>query len=339
VSFAGLAVPIWWSWVVYTAYAERFDTDDPGYRLLATAGMLGIAAVAVSLERVFHGGDAAFVVPYLVVRAVPFALYLRAGRDVPLGREIARGYGTGSAVAAALWLGALLVPAPERYALWALAVAVELSTPFARRRTVAQAPIDASHLGERFGLFTIIVIGETIVAVGTGLAGSGLDATSGFLAITAFGIAVCLWWSYFELVGATAAVRSFAGHMLYVFAHLPLVVGLTAVGAGTLLAIEHAAEPALDLATRVALCGGVALFLLATATIQLAATGARERLPRLRLMAAALALALIPFGAWPDPLITLVALGAVLATAVIAETLGVRGGSGTGLPRRCNKRR
>jgi len=322
IGFAALAVPIWWSWVIYTAYAERFDTDEPGYRLLALVAMLGIAAVAVSLERVFHGGDAAFVVAYLVVRAVPLALYLRAGRHVPLGRELAVGYGTGSAVAAALWLGALLLPAPERYGLWALAVLVELLTPFVRRRTVARAPIDAAHLGERFGLFTIIVIGEIVVAVGAGLTASDLDTASGLLAIATFAIAACLWWSYFELVGATAAVRSFAIHMLYVFGHLPLVVGLTAVGAGTLLAIEHATDPALDLATRVALCGGVALFLLATAVIKIAATGAHRHSPRSRLAAAVSALALIPVGASFQPLITVVVLVAVLGTAVIGEARG-----------------
>jgi len=207
----------------------------------------------------------------------------------------------------------------QRYTLWALAVAVELLTPFLRRRIVEQAPIDASHLGERFGLFTIIVIGETVVAVGNGVSGSDLDVTSGLLGIAAFTIAACLWWSYFELVGATAAVRNFAVHMLHVFGHLPLVIRLTAVGAGTLLAIGHATEPALDLPTRIALCGGVALFLVASVIIQVATTGASERLSRSRLAAAAAALALIPLGAWSPPLLTVAALVAALATAVIAE--------------------
>ncbi len=93
------------------------------------------------------------------------------------------------------------------------------------------------------------------------------------------------------------------------------------MGAGTLLAIEQAAEPALDLATRVALCGGVALFLLATAVIQLAVSGASRQLPRWRLAAAGLALGLIPLGAWPGPLLTIGALAAVLGAAVTAEAL------------------
>lgn len=121
--------------------------------------------------------------------------------------------------------------------------------------------------------------------------------------------------------------------MLYVLGHLPLVVGLTAVGAGTLLAIEHATEPALDLAPRVALCGGVALFLLATAVIQFAATGTHEHLPRSRLGAAAQALALIPLGAWLPPLITVAVLVALLVTSLIAEASPIRGDAPRTTPR------
>src|ERR671937_879089 len=44
--FAGLFVPVWWAWVGYTFYADRFDTDDAPHRLLMIAGMFAVAGLA-----------------------------------------------------------------------------------------------------------------------------------------------------------------------------------------------------------------------------------------------------------------------------------------------------
>src|SRR5579859_1019274 len=160
VRFVGLFVPVWWSWVIYTFYADRFDTDDVIYRFMVMLGMLGITAVATTLPRAFSTDAAAFVGCYLLVRVIPFLLYVRAARYVPLARRLASGYGTGSLLAALCWLGALFLAGTPRLLLWGCAVLIELATPLVLRRNVEQTPLSASHIVERFGAFTIIVLGE-----------------------------------------------------------------------------------------------------------------------------------------------------------------------------------
>lgn len=263
---AQLFVPVWWAWVVYTFYADRFDTDDLAYRLMMMIGMLAVVVMAVNLPDAVGEGDGRFVVAYLVVRVVPLLLYLRVGRYVPIGRSIARRYGAGTAIAAALWLASLALPSPARYVFWVVAIAVELGIPLVNWRTVRAAPLHPSHIPERFGLFIIIVLGESVLAVATGLAGTDWQPVS-ILAAAGFFLACGLWWTYFDFFDETIVDWSFLARQDYVYGHLPAVAGLTAVGAGILLAVEHASDAALDAGARSALCGGVAAFLAALGAI------------------------------------------------------------------------
>jgi low temperature requirement protein LtrA len=269
--FAGLAVPVWWSWVVYTFYADRFDTDDLGYRLLMLLGMLAIAAMAVTIPDALGAGGAAFVAARLAVRAVPLLLYLRAGRYVPLGRRLARVYGTGSALAAVVWLASLAVGPPARFALWAVAVAIETLLPLATRRVrqdVAQARLHAEHIAERFGLLTIIVLGESVVAIGGGVAGTDWTPAAVTTAVAAFVVICSMWWVYFTFGDARLLERSPYDQHVFVYGHLPIVVGVTAAAAGCRLLIAHAGDPALGAGAAWAVGGGVALFLVAVTVIR-----------------------------------------------------------------------
>jgi low temperature requirement protein LtrA len=269
--FAGLAVPVWWSWVVYTFYADRFDTDDVGYRLLVLLGMLSMAAMAVTIPDALGDGGAAFVAARLAVRAVPLVLYLRAGRYVPLARRLARIYGTGSGVAAVFWLASLALAPPGRFALWAVAVAVETLLPLATRRArqdVAEARLHADHIAERFGLLTIIVLGESVVAVGSGVAGTDWTAAAITTAVGAFVVICALWWVYFTFGDARLLERSPYDQHVFVYGHLPVVVGVTAAAAGCRLMIAHAGDPALGAGAAWALGGGVTLFLVAVTGIR-----------------------------------------------------------------------
>ena len=172
-----LFVPVWWIWILFTFYADRFDTDDVVYRLLGMLGMAAIIAMGITLPGAMADGsaarlDAPFVASYLAARWVTFLLYLRAAR-IPYGRRLVWIHGTTSVISSLIWLGSLLVPAPERYALWVAALAIELGAPLVGRRTIAAVPVTLDHLPERVGLFTIIVLGESVVAVATGLGDVG----------------------------------------------------------------------------------------------------------------------------------------------------------------------
>lgn len=212
-------------------------------------GMLAIVAMGVNLRGAMLAGeppgDAPFLLSYLAARAVVVALYLRASRYVALGRQLAQIHVAGGTIAAGGLLGSLLLPAPQRYVLWVATLLVEMLIPFVARRTIGALPISLDHIPERYGLFTMIVLGESVVSVTTGLGGVGWGFRSGLIAVACFALACGVWWLHFDFVGTAPLEHSFASRQLWVFGLLPIVVGLTAVGAGAQLAIEHADDSAL----------------------------------------------------------------------------------------------
>ena len=123
-------------------------------------------------------------------------LYVHAGASVPLGRELAWAYATVTLPAAALWLAGLALPVPIRYLAWALAASLELANPLLRRRVVSRTPVAVSHLAERFGGFTIIVLGEAVLSVGTTLSSTTWQLATALLAAAAFCVVAAQWWLY-----------------------------------------------------------------------------------------------------------------------------------------------
>ncbi|MDQ3875573.1 MAG: low temperature requirement protein A [Actinomycetota bacterium] len=316
--FAGLFVPIWWAWVGFTFYADRFDTDDLVFRVAMFAEMLAVAALASTTPDALHGGSEGYVVAFVAVRAVLIALYLRARRHVPEARGLTTLYAGVFSAAAGSWLLSLLVPTPARYAVWAVALAVDLATPLAARRLIQQAPISTSHIPERIGLFTIIVLGEAVIAVVVGTAGADWNRHALVAAVGGFAVACAIWWLYFDALDASLVKRSVWAGQLYLYMHLPLLGGLVAAGAGVELAIHDAAEGGLTVGSRWALCGGVAVALTAMAVIHFAATrAARERDLWLRIGVAAAMIAIATTAA--PVLVTVPLLVALLAVLVLVE--------------------
>src|SRR6266545_1263117 len=228
---AGLFVPIWWAWLGYTVYADRFDTDDLLHRVLVLAGMLAVIAMALSVHDALHGGSAQFALAYVAVRVVVLALNARARRHAAPARPLLNLFLAAFTAGAALWLVSVLVPEPYRYLLWAVGMAVELSAPWLGRRRMARAPIHASHMTERFGLFTLIVIGESVISVAQGAAGVDWEPGTLAVAVVGFLAVASLWWIYFEYVGALA-IRSVLDGLCFTYAHLPLLAGLVSVAVG-----------------------------------------------------------------------------------------------------------
>jgi low temperature requirement protein LtrA len=326
---AGLFVAVWWAWVGYTVYADRFDTDDPLHRVLVLAGMLAVIAMALSVHDALHGGSARFALTFVAVRGIVLVLNARARRHAAPARPLLNLFLVAFSTGAALWLASVFVPEPARYVLWGVALVVELSAPWVGYRQIARVPVHASHLVERFGLFTLIVLGESVISVAQGAADVDWTPTTLAAAVAGFLIVACLWWLYFDRL-EEGAVRSVLRALVWNYAHLPLLAGLVSVAVGTEYAIREAATGALDRTTTVALGGGTALYLLSTVVIGLAVRRGGDR--RLWLWLGAAGLSLAVGLAWPLglPVGLLVALDLVLAALVAVEALGrLAAGPGT----------
>jgi hypothetical protein len=192
------------------------------------------------------------------------------------------------------------------------------------RCQIARAPIHASHLVERFGLFTLIVLGESVISVAQGVATSAAQgdwtaamaaaAVAGFLAVA------CLWWLYFDRLD-DGTIRSVLRGLIWNYAHLPLLAGLVSVALGTEYAVREAATGRLERTTALALGAGTALYLVAVVVTgrALRSSADRRRWWWLDAAAATLAVGLV----WPLglPVGLLVVLDLVLAGLVAVEAV------------------
>src|SRR4051795_1370954 len=305
--FVPLSVPVIWVWMNFIFYADQFDTDDVPYRLAGFAGMLASAALAVRLPAAATG----FVVAYVAVKAIMVALYERARRhaDTRLARRFCGwcvlAYGTSGA----LWLLSLAVPEPYRQMMWTLGLAVEIRFPAVGPSEFAEMPFDAAHIPERYGLFTLIVFGESIVVTTLGI-GSG---SSAMVAGVAFVIACALWWLYFDRIEDNELGGAIRPNLLFIYGHPALFVALTTVAVGAKFAIEDAGAHALALNERAILAGGVAASVAAITLVQAATLRPPPRTAMLARGAAAAA-ALVAI-ALPLPALALAAgLAVVLAS-------------------------
>jgi low temperature requirement protein LtrA len=277
--------------------------------------------MALSVHDALHGGSARFALTYVAVRTVVLLLNARARRHAAPARPLLNLYLAAFTASAALWLVSVLVPEPYRYLLWAVGTTIELSAPWLGRRQIAQAPIHASHMTERYGLFTLIVLGESVISVAQGAAGVDWEPGTLAVALTGFLVVACLWWIYFEYISGLAN-RSVLQGLCFNYAHLPLLAGLVSVALGIELAVVESAAHELERATAMALGGGAALYLLALTALH-AATGhsISDRVLWLRLGSAVVALAIGVFGPLGAPLGLVGLLAVLLVAHVVAETV------------------
>jgi len=168
-----------------------------------------------------------------------------------------------------LWGVSIAVPAPVCFVLWGLAVAVEVVAPLRATAASAAVPLHMEHLPERFGLFVILVLGESVASVAHGLYEAHWTGEAVAVGAVSFVLAAALWWSYFDLAGAAAkrllaeagGERSERAHDVYVFGQLPVALALAGIGAGIQLAVLESGQGDVPLGTRVLVAGGVALYL------------------------------------------------------------------------------
>ena len=248
VRFTPLFALIWWAWTGHTVFCTRFDPDDGLQRVLTLVQMFAVAVMAANAKDALDSTESAgFAAAYAAVRLVLVTQYLRA-RQVPGARPLATRYLAGHGMAALLWLASALVPAPGRFWIWGLAFALDLGTPWLAVPHTVTAPPDAAHLPERFGLFTLILLGESVVAVMRGMESQeGWPPGAAVAAFLGMGIAFVIWWWYFD--GAAGAseqpVRTrreaFRFH-IWTYAHFPLALGIVVAGVGVQLIVTAAAR-------------------------------------------------------------------------------------------------
>jgi low temperature requirement protein LtrA len=317
--FAALFVPCWWGWVLFTFYADRYDTDDVIHRLLILSGMLAVIFLAGNIHNAFGSGAVGFALSYIAIRTIILGLYMRAVRHVSVAQASLNLYLTSYIPSTALWVISIAAPTPTRYFCWLVAMLIELSVPILGSKMFANTPVHPSHLPERFGLLTLIVLGEAIVSVASGTTNTNWALIPTVAAVGGFALAACLWWLYFNFLERAVIIRGIRSVHIYNYGHLPIIMGISLVAVGTKHTIHEASHAFLSTGARWALCGGVGLYLLSIGTILV--LGCRRRLTWLLIVSIATSFSLAIFGGSLPPLIVLGLLVTVLVIKIVWDIL------------------
>jgi low temperature requirement protein LtrA len=272
VAFVALFIPVWWCWIGATFYATLFDTDDLGDRLLTLLQMSIIIALTINLHHGLSTSSHGFAISYIAARFVLILQYLIAGHYATEARPLTNWYIRGCSIGVGLWLISLFVPIPWRFGCWALGLLVEFLTPLGTGDLAVKIPPNMSHVPERMGLFTIIVLGESVAGVVRGVTEKQWDTASILAAVSGVTIAFSFWWLYFDSsVDASPVETMKAGRitvfLTWLYSHLLLAIGLAAMGVGVEHIIAKSEVNVLPENERWLLCGAVTLCLVILAMI------------------------------------------------------------------------
>jgi len=200
-TYAMVFFAVWWAWMNFTWFGTAFATDDWFYRVVTIVQMAGVLVLAAGVGAAFEHGDwTVIVIAYVVMRVAMIVQWLRASRAGGAMRGVALSYAVGIAITQVLWVGFLFVPPAAVVPVFVVLVLAELAVPvIAERRETT--PRHAEHIAERYGCFTLIVLGESLLASSSAVIGAIDGAESAFsliwLAVLALVSTAAVWWIYF----------------------------------------------------------------------------------------------------------------------------------------------
>jgi low temperature requirement protein LtrA len=270
---ASLFVPVYWAWIGVTFYSTRFETDDLIHRLMVLLQMMGAAALTINIHDALSETSGNFAISYAAIRAFLVFEYIRAGRKVPAARTLANSYAQGFFLSTILWMISAIIPTPIRFIIWALALAIDITTTILVGKKHAHLAPNIFHLPERMGLFTLIVLGETIFGLVSSLSDHKWSIESTISIGAGLSIAFSLWWMYFDSIDGSP-IRAFREkgrigvYTTWLYIHFPLVVGLVATATGIRYVVSSAQNVALSYTGEWLICSSVSLCLFSIGIIQ-----------------------------------------------------------------------
>jgi low temperature requirement protein LtrA len=239
--FVLLFFAVWWAWMGFTWFASAHDSDDVTYRLLTFVQILGALILAAGVTRAFMEEDYTIVVlGYIVMRVGLVLQWLRVAAHLPDQRPRALRYAKGIVVMQVLWTLRLALDGDWLVLTFAVLVAGELLVPWYAERAANVPPFHPAHIEERYGLLTIILLGESILSATAGFQtafdAGGLTVELAAIAIGGLLLAFSAWWLYFDHPGHLAPTPATAFRWGY--GHVVVFASLAAMGAGLHVAAE-----------------------------------------------------------------------------------------------------
>jgi low temperature requirement protein LtrA len=261
---------IWAAWVNGSLYLELHGREDGRTRNTVFLQMGVLVLLAVFTADATGDDGTAFALVYAVFLAVMGWLWYSVRRqdrvDHPEFLAPAARYVTGMAAGAVVIAASAMLPSGPRLAVWAGFCVAWLLGMVALGHWAGidnQGLPPTGSLVERFGAFTIIVLGEVIFGVVNGLSISERHVTTTATGMIALSVGFGFWWIYFDLVGRRMPRGDGGSLITWMLSHLPITLSISAAGAAMVSLIGRASDARTPASTAWLLAGSVALGLLA----------------------------------------------------------------------------
>jgi low temperature requirement protein LtrA len=252
-SYTFMFIIVWWAWINGTMYHELHGHNDIRTRVFTFLQMFTVAAMAVFAHNAMGEGAIGFALSYAAFQLILTFLWWRTGVHDPNHRPLSYPYSLTFLILTLAFVASVFISVPGRFYVWGAALVISLLLPLitsnlGRENPEVRAEVErtmsvTSSAAERFGLFTIIVLGEVIVAVVQGVAGHHhLNWLVGGTAALGMLIAIGMWWIYFDFVSLRLPIRKLPTIYGWMYLHLLMTMGIAAAGAAVLNVVVHAGE-------------------------------------------------------------------------------------------------
>jgi low temperature requirement protein LtrA len=255
VGFVFASFAVWWAWMNFSWFASAYDTDDWIYRVTTMVQMVGVIVLALGIPQMFssiedgEGLDIRVMVGgYVVMRTAMVAQWLRAAKQDPVRRRACLTYALTITVAQIGWVALLFIntSVPATLLMMLPLFVIELAGPWIAETRMARTPWHAHHIVERYGLLTIIALGEgvigTVASLSAVVAENGWSVDAVLIAVAGIGLTFGMWWTYYVLPVAPLLEAHRERSFTFGYLHFGVIVSIVATGAGMHAAayyIEH----------------------------------------------------------------------------------------------------
>jgi low temperature requirement protein LtrA len=322
---------VWWAWSAFVWAANAEAEDSRALRIYLLASTMLIFIVGLALPQAFGAEAVLFASAYALVRFLHLALYSDASRRGNASWSSIVGFAVTVVIGMVLLLvGAIFLDGWQRVLVWTVAAAIDYAGPawLTRERLRGLQHVAVAHFADRYGTFVIICLGESIVAIGVGVGTTERRLTPELVIGAGLGLltAVGMWWTYFDRFPerAQARLREHTDPVLaaadaYSYIHLIIVAGIIIFADGVKQVVHNSAQLPMPDPGRLAMCGGVAVYLIGLAAFRWRIAG--ERSPARVIVAAAL-MALFALGGSMPAWTVAGTIAALVVGLCVAEAVG-----------------
>jgi low temperature requirement protein LtrA len=227
--FILVMVPIWWAWTGHTLFATRFDTEDTGQKILTLSQMLVLVFWTSFINADFDPNYHGYLLFYVLIRVLLIMMYWRVARINPASILISKRLSMGFSMGLMVSLSSLWFDSPTRYFVMYAGIAIEILTPLLSRNILKTVSVKSHHLPERYGLLTIILLGESVIIMATKLNEVSWTIVVVGSAVLGFFILSAIWWFYFNRMEKNVVGQKMQTGQHIIYGHLFVYSGLSAI--------------------------------------------------------------------------------------------------------------